>query len=121
MAIQTDVQKNNTRAGYTGAATHGFLATAAPPGGASQAATNELTASGSPAYARKALTWSAGAAGVATASAVYDVYSGVTVTHAGVASSITVAAATVLDFTTVTSQAFSSQGTYTVNYTFTES
>ena len=121
MAIQTDVQKNNTRGGYTTAATHAFLATAAPPGGASQAATNELAASGSPAYARKAITWTAGAAGVATTAPVFDVYSGVTVTYAGVASSITVAAATVLDFVAVTSQAFASQGTYTVTFTFTES
>lgn len=122
MPILTDVQKNNLAASYGTNATHGLLGSNAglPAGGASQAATNELAATGTPAYARKALAWTAGAAGVRTATGVFDVASGVTVGYAGTASSIVVAAATLLDAVAVTAQPFSSQGTYTVSYTYTQ-
>jgi hypothetical protein len=122
VAIQTTQQRNNVATAYGTNATHGLLGTDAgnPAGGASQAATNELTATGSPAYARKALSWSGPSAGAITAAATFDVPSGTTVGYAGVASSSVVGAATLLDFVAVTAQAFASQGTYTVTYTFTE-
>ena len=125
MAIQTTVQKNNLATSYATNATHGALFTAAPPGGSSQAAANEVTATGSPAYARQPFTsggaWSAASAGATSATVTFDVPASTTVTHAGVCSSGTQGAATVLDYKAVTPQAFSSQGTYQVTYIYTES
>lgn len=95
-------------------ATYGAVYTTAP--GASQG--TEPTG-GTPAYARKALTWSASSAGVTSATAVFDIPTGTTLVGAGVHSAIT--AGTYYDGASVTSQAFASQGTYTVTYTFTQS
>lgn len=122
MAINTTQQRNNLATAYGTNAAYGLLGTSAgnPAGAGSQAATNELTATGSPAYARKALSWGAPSSGAVTATATFDVPSGVTVGYAGVASSNVVGAATLLDFVGVSAQAFASQGTYTVTYTFTE-
>jgi hypothetical protein len=104
-------------------APNGFLATADP--GTTGTATTEVTATGSPAYARKAITgnWATGAASASsvTGSATFDVPSGTTVTHAGVAVSATRGTADVRDAGTVPSQAFASQGTYQVTFTYTQS
>src|SRR5690242_17828282 len=105
MAVQTNTQKNTLATAYGGAATFGALYTTAP--GAS--AGTEVTG-GSPAYARKALSWGAASNGVITATATFDVPAGTTVVGAGVHTAVT--AGTYLDGGTVTSQAFSSQGTY---------
>jgi hypothetical protein len=75
---------------------------------------NEISG-GAPAYARKALTWSAGNGG--SASATFDVASGITITKAGVYSAVT--AGTYYDGAAVTSQNFASQGTYAATFTFT--
>lgn len=114
MTIQTSTQKNTLASSYGTAAAYGALYTTAPGGSAG----TEVTG-GSPAYARKALTWGAPAAGVTTASATFDVPTGTTVVGAGVHTAVT--AGTYLDGVAVTSQAFSSQGTFTVTFTFTES
>lgn len=117
MAIATAQGRENLAVAYGVSATHAALFTADP--GTSGTATGEVTG-GAPAYARKALTWAPGTVdGVVTATAVFDVPSGTTVTYVGVASAST--GSTILDKAAVTSQAFASQGTYTVTFTFTQS
>lgn len=118
MAIATTAQKNTLATAYGTAATFGALFTADP--GTSGSATGEVTATGSPAYARKALSWGAASGGVVSVTVTFDVPTGTTVTFVGVCSSGTQGAATVLDKVAVTSQAFASQGTYQVTFTFTE-
>lgn len=113
MAIQTAQQKENLAIAYGSNATYGAVYTTVPGGTAG----TEVTG-GSPAYARKALTWTAGTVdGVATASATFDIPSGTTVAGVGVHTAVT--AGTYLDGVAVTSQAFASQGTYTVTFTIT--
>lgn len=114
MPIQTAVQRNNAAGGYTAAATHAALYSTVP--GAT--AGTELTG-GSPAYARRPLTWSLNGSGVGTATpTAFDVASGATVAGAGVHTAIT--AGTYLDGTSVASQSFSSQGTYALTLTYTQ-
>lgn len=113
MAIQTATQKNTVATAYGTAATHAALYTTAP--GAS--AGTEVTG-GSPAYARKALTWGAASGGVITVTVTFDVPTGTTVVGAGVHTAIT--AGTYLDGASVTSQAFASQGTYQLTLTYTQ-
>ena len=115
MAIATDLQKENLAAAYGTAATHVSLHTADP----GTTGADEVTG-GAPAYARKAASWTAGGVdGVVTATVTFDVPSGVTVTHVGLWDALT--AGNFLDKSTVTSQAFASQGTYEVTLTYTQS
>jgi len=115
MAIQTAQGKENLAVAYGTNAAYAALYTTAP----SATAGTEPTG-GSPAYARKALTWAPGTVdGVVTATATFDVPTGTTIVGAGVHTALT--GGTYLDGATVTSQAFSSQGTYTLNLTFTQS
>lgn len=118
MAIRNLTQRNAMATAYGTAAPYGALFTADP--GTADAATNEVTG-GSPAYNRKAITWGAASASAITGAPTFDVPSGTTVNYAGVASSVTPAAATVRDSVAVTAQAFASQGTYQVTYTYTQS
>lgn len=114
MTIQTATQKNTLATSYGTAATHAALYTTAPGATAGTEPTG-----GTPAYARKALTWGAPANGVTTAGAVtFDVPSGSTIVGAGVHSALT--AGTYLDGASVTSQAFASQGTYQLTLTYTQ-
>ena len=115
MPIATTTQRETLAVAYGNAATHASLHTANPgTTGASE------VSGGSPAYARKALTWAAGGSdGVITATVTFDVPSGVTVTHGGLWTALT--GGTFLDSVTLTSQAFGSQGTLTLNLTFTQS
>lgn len=114
MPIQTAQGKENLAVAYGTAGTHAALYTTVP--GAS--AGTEVTG-GAPAYARKALTWAPGTVdGVVTATAVFDVPAGTTVAGAGVHAG---AAGAYLDGGAVTSQAFATQGTYTLTLTFTQS
>jgi hypothetical protein len=75
--------------------------------------TNEVTG-GSPAYARKAITWNAAASGNLdnNANPVFDVPAGTTVTHVGLWSAVT--GGTFYGSFDVTDEAFASQGTYTL-------
>lgn len=114
MAIQTNAMKNILADAYKGAATYGAIYTTAPG-----ASAGTEPSGGSPAYARKALTWSTSSAGVTSATATFDVPSGVTIVGAGVHSAAT--AGTYYDGGSVSSQAFASQGTYAVTFTFTQS
>lgn len=116
MAIQTVAMRDLVvSSGYTPNAPYGGLSTTAPGG----TAPTEVTG-GSPAYARKPLSWGAPAASASTATAaVFDVASGVTVVGFTIHSAVT--AGTYLDGVGITSTAFSSQGTLTVTPTYTQS
>lgn len=113
MAIQTATQKNNLATAYGTNATHGALYTTAP----GAAAGTEPTG-GTPAYARKALTWGAPSNGTITVTVTFDVPAGTTVVGTGLHTALT--AGTYLDGGSVTSQAFASQGTYTATFTYTQ-
>lgn len=112
MAIQTAAMKNILADAYKGAAAYGALYTTAPG-----ASAGTEPSGGSPAYARKALTWSASSNGVTSATATFDVPSGATIVGGGVHSAVT--AGTYYDGGSVTSQPFGSQGTYALTFTFT--
>lgn len=120
MAIQTNLMKNILANAYIGtlvsaASRYGAVYTTVP--GAAQ---GTEPAGGSPAYARKILTgWSGPTAGVTSSTAVFDIPTGTTLVGAGIHDAVT--AGNYLDGAAVTSQAFSSQGTYSVTFTFTES
>lgn len=113
MAIQTAGLKATLATAYGNAALYGALYSTVP--GAS--AGTELSG-GAPAYARKPLTWT-GSNGTITATATFDVPTGATVAGAGVHTAVT--AGTYLDGGAVTTQAFSSQGTYVLTYSYTQS
>ena len=115
MAIQTAQGKENLAVAYGTNAPYGALYTTAPGATAGTEPTG-----GAPAYARKALTWAPGTVdGVVTATATFDVPTGTTIVGVGVHTALTGGA--YLDGGTVTSQAFSSQGTYAVTFTYTQS
>ena len=117
MAIATAQQRENLAVAYGAAAPYASLHSAAP---GTTGASELSTSGGSPAYARKALSWAPGTVdGTVTATAVFDVPAGVTVAGAGLYTATT--GGTYLDGGTVTSQAFATQGTYTLTLTFTQS
>jgi|SRR6188474_214594 hypothetical protein len=92
--------------------THVSLHTANPdPSGGS-----EVTG-GSPAYARKSVTWNAASSGNMTASnqPVFDVPAGTTVTHVGFFTAST--SGTYYGMADVTDEVFGAQGTYTLTST----
>jgi hypothetical protein len=113
MAINITSTKQTLANSYATAAAYASLHTAQP----SQGTPAEVTG-GAPAYARKALTWTPSGSGTSTASATFDVPTGTTVTFAGLWSAST--AGTLVDFVSVTSQTFNSQGQLTVNFSFAE-
>lgn len=106
--------KNILSDAYKGAALYGAVYTTAP---GSSAGTEP--SGGSPAYARKSLSWGASSSGVtSTTAAVFDIPAGTTIVGVGVHSAVT--AGTYYDGAAVTSQQFASQGTYSVTFTFTQ-
>lgn len=114
MALQTTAIKNALASAYATACAYIGLATTAP--GASRG--TEPTG-GSPAYARKAANWGSPSGGVVVATpAAHDVPAGTTVVGVNLESAVT--AGTYQDGASVTSQAFASQGTYTVTVTYTQ-
>lgn len=114
MAIQTSTMKNTLSDAYKGAAAYAALYTTAPGGSA-----GTEPSGGSPAYARKALTWGSSSNGVVSATAVtFDVPTSTTIVGAGIHTAVT--AGTYLDGAAVTSQAFASQGTYQLTLTYTQ-
>jgi len=134
MAIQTATQKNTLAAAYASAATHGAVYTTTPGATAGTEPTG-----GSPAYARKPITWNAAGAvgplgagtqpatpGVIYGQATFDVPTGTTLVGIGVHTAVT--AGTYLDGgvlkdgngNTIT-QPFASQGTYTAQFSYTQS
>ena len=75
--------------------------------------TGEVTG-GSPAYARKAVTWNAAAAGskAISGTAVFDVPSGTTIRRVGLFSAVT--GGTYFGDAEITDETYGGQGTYTV-------
>lgn len=98
---------------YKAAATHGALYTTA-----ASATPGTEVSGGSPAYARKAIPWSASSGGVTSGQVVFDIPAGTTVVAGGVHSAVT--AGTYYDGGAVTSQNFASQGNYTITFTYTQ-
>lgn len=114
MAIQTSAMKNILSDAYKGAALYGALTTTAP----SSTSGTEVSG-GSPAYARKSLSWGTSSAGVVSATAAtFDVPASTTVVGFEVFSAVT--AGTYYDGVSITSQAFASQGTYAITPTYTQ-
>lgn len=114
MTIQTGTMKSILSDAYKGAALYGALTTSAP----SSSSGTEVSG-GSPAYARKALSWGSSSSGVVSASAAtFDVPTSTTVVGFQVHSAVT--AGTYYDGVTITSQAFASQGTYAITPTYTQ-
>lgn len=113
MAVQTAAMKNALATAYGTNAPFGAVYTTAP----GAAAGTEPTG-GTPAYARKALTWGAPANGVVTATAVFDIPAGTTIVGTGSHSAVT--AGNYMDGNSVTSQNFATQGTYTATFTYTQ-
>ena len=114
--VATNTEKSSLATKYGTDAVYGALFTADP--GTTGSVTGEVTG-GSPAYARKTITWGTATNGVITGTCTFDVPSGTTVTFAGVCSGLT--GANLLDRVSVTSQTFASQGTYAVTFTYTQS
>lgn len=113
MAIQTSTMRDIVAVAYGGSNTtrFGALYTTVPGGTAG----TEVTG-GAPAYARKALTFTS--TNPITATVTFDVPASTTVVGAGIHTLVT--AGTYLDGASVTSQAFASQGTYQLTYTYTQ-
>jgi len=113
MAIKTNTMKNLLAAAYGGEATHGAVYTSVPG-----ASAGTEPSGGSPAYARQPLTWSQPSNGTITATATFDIPADATVRGIGLHSALT--GGDYLDGSTVTEQAFATQGTLTVTYTYTQ-
>lgn len=118
MPIRVLAQRNALAAAYGSAAPYLALFTSDP--GTSGSATPELTG-GSPAYARKSAAWSAPTASAISGTSTFDVASGSSVSYVGACVSVTAGTADVRDSVLVTTQPFSSQGTYTATATYTQS
>lgn len=114
MGLSTDARNNMLDCGLrsqnpTIGITHAGLHTSNPdPSGGS-----EVTG-GSPAYARKGITWNAAGSGQMTAQnqPVFDVPASTTVSHVGFWSAVTTG--TYMGMTDVTDEVFGAQGTYTL-------
>lgn len=112
MPVATNTEKNSLATKYGQDAAFLSLHTGDPgTTGASE------VSGGSPAYARKAITWGSASNGVITGTVTFDVPAGTTITWVGVWSLVT--GGNFLDKGAVTSQNFASQGQYTVSATFT--
>jgi len=114
MAIQTTTKKNSMATAYGSDTAYGALFTTA---GGSTAGTE--VSGGTPAYARKPLSWSAPSNGVITAVATFDVPAGITVKGTGVYTAAT--GGTYLDGNGVPDAAFTTQDTVQVTFTATVS
>lgn len=116
MAISTNALKETLSTSYGTAAAYMSLHSADP----GTTGTSEISG-GSPAYARKPVTWTPGTSdGVNTATAVvFDLPPGTAVTHVGVWSAVT--GGTFLDKAAMSVSSQASQATVTVNASFTQS
>lgn len=115
MAIQTGTMKSTLSDAYKAAAINGAAYTTAPGASAGTEPTG-----GSPAYARKVITWGTSSSGVVVGTAIpFDIPSGTTIVGFGVHGN-PLASGTYLDGCNVTSQVFSSQGVYNITPTYTQ-
>ncbi len=117
MTIQTTAAKNLMATAYsTNVGAYGAIGTGTPN---TTSFGTEVTG-GSPAYARIAPSWGSAASSAISASAMnFNVPSSTTVTSFGFFSLSS--AGTYYDGVTITSQLFSSQGTYAITPTYTQS
>lgn len=109
--VQTTIEKSSLCAKYAADCTYGSAYTTAPGASAGTEPTG-----GSPAFARKAAAWSG--TNPITAACTFDIPASATIVGAGLHDALT--AGNYRDGATVTSQTFSSQGTYTVSFTYTQ-
>lgn len=116
MPIATAIQKESTAAGYTSTATHVSVHTGTGPG---TTGANEATG-GTPAYARKPITWVADAVdGVYTSNPIdVDVPAG-TYTFLGIWDALT--AGNFRDSVDITDVTFAAQGVLRITLTYTQS
>lgn len=114
MTIQTNTMKTTLATAYKNAATYAAVYTTAPG-----ASAGTEPSGGTPTYARKLISWGTVTNGVVSATVTFDIPTGTTLVGAGVHDAIT--AGNYLDGGAVTSQAFASQGTYTLTLTYTQS
>lgn len=116
MPILSNTMKEALAVAYGTNAAYASLHTADP----GTTISNEVSG-GSPAYARKALSWTAGSTdGIVTATVTFDVPASTSTTHAGIVTTAS-GAGTLLDKVAVTYNSQPSQGQLTVNFTFTQS
>lgn len=116
MAILSNTMKEALATAYAAQATHAALYTADP---GTSASTSEVSGG---AYVRKALSWTAGGSdGITTVSVTFDVPASTAVAYAGIVTSVTAGAGTLLDKVAVTYNSQPSAGQLTVNFTFTQS
>ena len=114
LTIATSQQKENLAVAYGTAAAYASLHSADP----GTTGTSEISG-GSPGYARKALSWTAGAVdGVVTASATFDVPASTATTHAGLWTAST--GGTFLDKVAAVYTSQGSQGQFIVTFTYTQ-
>lgn len=115
MAIQTVTMRNLLATAYKSNATFAALFTTVP----STTAGTEVTG-GSPAYSRVASNWgTTSASSVTAAPGAFNVPASTSLAGAGFYDAVT--AGNYLDGGAVTPQTFSSQGTYTLTATYTQS
>lgn len=123
MGALTATATKNSRADHTKTLfTHSAILNATPA--ATGNTTGQELSGGSPAYARKALSWGTTTAGVTTATATHDIPAGATAAAVSVHNSATASGSpdtTYRDAFDITDQVFASQGTLTVTLTYTDS
>ncbi len=116
MSTLTTAELNSLATKFATDAAYGCLFTADP--GLSGTAVGEVSG-GSPAYARKPLTFGGASGGVVTATATFDIPAGTILTFAGVASAVS--GSNVLGRNSITAQSFATQGQYILTVTMTVS
>lgn len=114
MPIAILAERNAMATHYGVDAVYAALFTADP--GTSGTVVGEV-AGGSPAYARKAISWGTASASAVVGTVTFDVPTGTTITFAGVCSALT--GSNLLDKVSITNQTFATQGTYVLTLTFT--
>lgn len=114
MAIATTAEKNSLATKYGTDAAYVALFTADP--GTSGTVVGEVTG-GSPAYARKAISWGSASGGVITATVTFDVPASTTITYGGLCTAST--GNTLIDRVAITSVTYPAQGQYVATCTFT--
>jgi len=117
MTIAIGATKTSLAATYAGLGT--WIGTATGNPGSTTTPSNESTG-GSPSYARKQTTWSAGSAGVQNGTAVTIDVPASTLTYIILASAATTGAANMVDNCAITSVTMSAQGQLVVTPTFTQ-
>lgn len=115
MAIATVVQRNALCTRYSTDNVFAALFTADP--GGTGTVVGEVTGG---TYARVSIVWGAASAGSITGTATLNVPTGTTITFAGSCTSGVATTADLRDKNAITSQTFSTAGTYALTITFSE-